>query len=147
MVKIYLDTCVWCRPFDKPTPRIIKEAEALHIILSLADEAKIEIVGSGIILFEASMIDAAEKRDAVFALIHKSVTIFAKTTEEVERLVAELMKCELDSMDAAHIATAIDNSADIFLTTDNEILRKRDCISKFGIIVKNPADYVKGESK
>jgi predicted nucleic acid-binding protein len=57
------------------------------------------------------------------------------------------MKCELDSMDAAHIATAIDNSADIFLTTDNEILRKRDCISKFGIIVKNPADYVKGESK
>lgn len=116
----------------------------MHRILSLADEAKIEIVGSDIVLFEASMIDDAEKRDAVFALIYKSVATFAETTEEVEKLAVELMnKCELDSMDAAHIATAIDNNADIFLTTDDEILRKRDCISKFEIIVKNPADYVK----
>lgn len=46
-------------------------------------------------------------------------------------------------MDAAHIATAIDSNTDIFLTTDDEILKKRDSISKFGIIVKNPADYVK----
>ncbi len=90
------------------------------------------------------MIDVAEKRDAVFALVHKSVTSFAETTEEVEKLAMELMnKCELDSMDAAHIATAIDNNTDIFLTTDDEILRKRNCISKFGIIVKNHVDYIK----
>ncbi len=144
MERVYLDTCVWCRPFDKPTPRITKEAEALHKILSLADEAKIEIVGSDIVLFEASMIDDAEKRDVVFSLIHKSVATFAETREEVERLAVELMnKCELDGMDAAHIATAIDSSADIFLTTNDEILKKRDRISKFEIIVKNPADYVK----
>lgn len=144
MERVYLDTCVWCRPFDKPTPRIIREAKALHRILSLADEAKIEIVSSSIVLFETSMIDATEKRDAVFSLINKSFTTFAETTEEVEKLAIELMnKCELDSMDAAHIATAVDSNANIFLTTDDEILKKRDCVSKLEIIVKNPADYIK----
>lgn len=54
------------------------------------------------------MIDVAEKRDAVFALINNSVALFAETTEEVGRLAAELIsKCELDDFDAAHIATAI----------------------------------------
>ena len=145
MERVYLDTCVWCRPFDKPTPRITTETDALHRILSMADETKIEIISSGIVLFEASMIDAAEKRDAVSALILKSADMFAEVTGEMERLAADLTsKCRLDSMDAAHIAAAVKGNADVFLTTDDEILDRRDCISKFRIVVKNPADYVKG---
>jgi predicted nucleic acid-binding protein len=140
--KVYLDTCVWCRPFDRPTPRIIRERRAVHKILSLADEGKIEIVSSGVALFETSMIDDSEKRSAVFDLIYKSTTIFAEITEKVKKLAVELAdRCDLGNMDAAHIATAIDSNAQIFLTTDDEILEKTECISKFGIIVKNPVLY------
>lgn len=117
----------------------------MHKILLLADEGKIEIVGSGIVLFEASMIDDADKRDAVFNLILKSATIFAEITGEVEKLAVKLAdRCGIGDMDAAHIAAAINNNADIFLTTDDEVLKKTRCISKFGIIVKNPVDYIEG---
>jgi len=142
--RVYIDTCAWCRPFDKPTPRTTKETDALHRILSLADEGKIEIIGSGVVLFEVSMIDVAEKRDAISALIRKSANMFAEVTEEAERLAVDLTnKCKLDSVDSAHIATAVRGNAGVFLTTDDEILDKKDCISKFGIVVKNPADYIK----
>ncbi len=145
MERLYLDTCVWCRPFDKPAPRIAIETDALHRILSMADETKIEIISSSIVLFEASMIDVVEKRDAVSALILKSADMFAEVAGEVERLAEDLVsKCKLDGMDAAHIAAAVKGDADVFLTTDDEILGKMDCISKFRIVVKNPAEYVRG---
>lgn len=113
-------------------------------ILSLADEARIEIIGSGIILFEASMIDPSEKRDAVLALVSKSLTRFVELSQGVEELSKELVEeCGLSSMDAAHIASAIKGDGDIFLTTDDEVLRKGKCISKFGISVDNPATCVK----
>jgi len=142
--RIYLDTCAWCRPFDKPTHRIRIEARAVRRILSLADEARIEIIGSGIIMFEASMIDPADKRNAVLALVSRSVTRFIELSEGAEKLSKELViKCGLGGMDAAHIASAIKGDADMFLTTDDEVLRKSKCISKFGISVNNPAIYVK----
>ncbi len=142
MERLYLDTCVWCRPFDEPTPRITKEAEALHRILSMVDEAEIEIVGSGIVLFEAYLVQDPGKRDAALDLIHKSITVFAEASDEIGGLAADLVgKCGLDAMDAAHIATAIDSGADVFVTTDDEILDKGDCVSEFGVIVKNPVDY------
>jgi predicted nucleic acid-binding protein len=110
--RIYLDTSVWCRPFDKPTPRIRREAKAVHRILSLGDEAKIEIIGSGINFFEASLIEVTDKRDAVLALVSRSVTRLVKMKEDMERLAAELIdKCGLSTMDAAHIASAIGGDA------------------------------------
>ncbi len=127
-----------------PAHRIRTEATALRRILSLADEARIEIIGSGIIMFEASMIDSGDKRDAVLALVSRSVTRFIELSEGVEKLSRELVdKCALGGMDAAHIASAVKGDADMFLTTDDEILRKSKCISRFGIRVDNPATYVK----
>jgi len=55
MVKLYLDTCVWCRPFDKPEKRILKESEALMEILKMADRKQIEITGSGILMAEVPL--------------------------------------------------------------------------------------------
>lgn len=33
MSRIYLDTCVWCRPFDDPSQRVREEVEAFFKIL------------------------------------------------------------------------------------------------------------------
>lgn len=141
-MRVYLDTCVWCRPFDRPAKRVTEEARALHRILSLADREEIEILSSSLVLFEASFIEPAEKRESVTALIRKSSLPFTKARDAIEELARKLIdECGLDSMDAAHVAAAVNGGADTFLTTDDGILNKSTCISKFGIIVKNPVDF------
>jgi len=40
MKRIYLDTCVWCRPFDEPSHRVTEEAEAFFKILQSVDEKR-----------------------------------------------------------------------------------------------------------
>ncbi len=41
MKRIYLDTCVWCRPFDEPSQRVTEEAEAFFRILRLVNDKDI----------------------------------------------------------------------------------------------------------
>ena len=65
------------------------------------------------------------------------------TNDNIEKLAAELMKtCAIDAMDALHIAVAIENEAELFITTDdiiiNNIINKTNCISTYKITVKNP---------
>jgi len=43
-------------------------------------------------------------------------------------------------MDALHLAIAIDNGAELFLTTDDKILKKACQISKYGMEIKNPRE-------
>ena len=62
-------------------------------------------------------------------------------TDKIKGLAIELMEeCAVDAMDALHIAVAIENKVELFLTTDDIILNKAKCISRYNIIVKNPCE-------
>ncbi len=140
---VYLDTCVWCRPFDVPSVRITKEADAMRKLLVLADLGEIEIISSSVCLFEASLIENVEKRVAVSNLIRKSASYFQDLDRKVEELAVRLMgECNLDDMDSVHIAISIMSSADTFLTTDDELISRNKCISELGVNVKNPLEFV-----
>lgn len=131
---------IWCRPFDEAEERILKESEALMEILRMADRKQVEILGSSALLAEVSFISSEEKREAVKALIRKSCTIL-KVEKDVAKFAEEIMKdCKIDAMDAVHIALASLN-ADIFITVDDELLKKAKCLEKY-IDVRNPVDIV-----
>ncbi|MFQ5815213.1 MAG: PIN domain-containing protein, partial [Candidatus Hydrothermarchaeaceae archaeon] len=73
MARIYLDTCVWCRPFDEPTQeRIVKEGEAFFKILRGVDEKRYEILGSVILEDEIEEIKETWKREEVTKLMTKA---------------------------------------------------------------------------
>ncbi len=61
MLKIYLDSNVWSRALDKPSQRIINEANAFYEILERSYEEKLWIVGSVVLDAEASRIEDPEK--------------------------------------------------------------------------------------
>ena len=62
-------------------------------------------------------------------------------TETTEGLAIELIQeCAIDAMDAVHIAVAIESKVELFLTTDDIILNKAECISRYNITVKNPCE-------
>ncbi|MCK4475664.1 MAG: hypothetical protein KAU16_02960 [Methanophagales archaeon] len=62
MKRIYLDTNVWCRPFDKPSKRISKEVEAFFEILEGASAKRYSLIGSVILDVEVGNIEKEEKK-------------------------------------------------------------------------------------
>ena len=50
-----------------------------------------------------------------------------------------MKECGIDAMDALHIAVAVENDVNIFITTDDDILKRRGCISKW-VEVENPKE-------
>ena len=139
---VYLDTCAWCRPFDAPShPRILQESDAIAEILKKVDAGEFEIIDSSALHAEISMITPKIKEETVLSLVKHVASRFAVVTDNIEKLAAELMKtCAIDAMDALHIAVAIENEAELFITTDDIIINKTNCISTYKITVKNPCE-------
>jgi len=65
MKRIYVDTSVWCRPFDEPSHRVTEEAEAFLRILRMVNEEEVVITSSVVLDDEIDMIRGDEKREAV----------------------------------------------------------------------------------
>jgi hypothetical protein len=69
MLKIYLDSNLWSRAFDKPSKRILRETNAFFNILEKSYEGKLGIVGSVILDVEVGGIENLEKRAATERLM------------------------------------------------------------------------------
>ncbi len=141
MKKIYLDTNIWCRPFDTPSERIEREARAFFEILEGAYyEKRFEIIGSLILDDEIEQIEELDKRDAVKALVERFISI--KITHFSKSLQDELKNLNLKDKDAFHLAFAIGN-AGYFISADDKILSKSKEIEKrYGIKVMNPIKFM-----
>ncbi|MBI5252899.1 MAG: hypothetical protein HY930_00655 [Euryarchaeota archaeon] len=104
-MKIYLDTCVWCRPFDKPTPRIESERRAYLKILRKVYEGKFSIVGSIFLDIEVERIEGGKKRESAKKSMDKAISEKIElVTQEILSRKREICKVGLKDMDAYHIA-------------------------------------------
>ncbi len=143
MERVYLDTCVWCRPFDELDRReIIEEFNSIVKIIQSAIEGKVEVISSSAVFVEVSLIEPM-RREKVEALISKIAAQELEPSGNTRRLAEKIARdCGLEDMDSLHIALAIENDIDVFLSTDKDLyLYKKNCISKYGIVVKNPVEY------
>ena len=61
--RIYLDTCVWCRPFDEPSQRVTEETGAFFRILRMVNEEEVVITSSVVLDDEIDRIRRDEKKD------------------------------------------------------------------------------------
>ena len=140
-MKIYLDVCCLNRPFDDQANDIIRiESEAVITILSRCLDEWI-LVGSEVIDYEISKIPDEERRKKVEILALSSKEKITVDDEIVERAI-EIENIKLNPIDALHIACA-EKSADVMLTTDNEIIKKvKKNKSRFKIEVENPVKWL-----
>ena len=142
-MKVYLDACCLNRPFDDQSqPRVRLETEAISLILEKLTQGEWEWVGSEILLHEVGQNPDLENRQRalLFASLAQQVI---EITEKVLRRAEELEEAGFDSYDAVHLASAETGKADVFLTTDDQILkvanRKK---SLFSLIVENPVKWL-----
>ncbi len=140
-VKVYLDVCCLCRPFDdQKMNRIHLEAEAIKEILARCTQDW-TLVDSDAVSFEISRIPdrtRMKKAEKLTNLAKEHVTI----TKTVSRRYHEFVEMGIDSADALHLACA-ESAGAVLLTTDDAIIK---VIKRHGneitIEVKNPVEWL-----
>ncbi|MFA6363028.1 hypothetical protein [Methanoregula sp.] len=140
-MKIYMDVCCLCRPFDDQlVPRIRYESEAIIAILNRC-ERDWDLVWSFAITYEIAKILDYQKKHYVTSFAAKT-KITVSVDENLKERAAFFMGWGIKALDALHVACAERAGATVLLTTDdtlkNIMSHHSDTIS---IRIVNPAQW------
>ena len=141
--KIYLDTCCLSRPFnDQTQDRIRRETEAIEKILKNFGKGDWHWTVSGALSFEVDNNRDVSQRIEMKSQMDKAY--INVPISEIERTRGrDLEKLGFKRSDALHLACAESGNADIFLTTDDRLLRRAKRLnSKLYVRVENPYEWL-----
>jgi len=144
MTKIYLDNCVLNRPFDDQSQeRVRLETEAIVLLLSRLERKEWMWLGSQALDIEIDKTPDAEQQSRlrrIAEFINSSVEIGEKELGRAN----ELQKLGFVGFDAVHLACAESGKVDVFLTTDDRLLKlAKRMTKKIRVKVMNPLDWMK----
>jgi len=123
-MRVYLDLCVYNRPFDdQHQPRIVIETIEFLFLLSKAIDKEITIFNSFVLEDENNKNPFIDRRDKICDLL-KVASEYVSYSEELENRAKEIEKFGIMAMDALHIACAEVAKADFFITCDDLLVRK-----------------------
>ena len=121
---IYLDNCVYNRPFDDQNdPRIFLEAMAFFGILRLIENGAVESINSDILEFENSRIADPERKLRISTFLSAASRFIKISSRIIERAEA-LENLGFSGMDSLHMASAESSRAVYFITCDDGIVKK-----------------------
>ena len=122
-LKIFLDACCVIRQFDDQSqPRIRYETEALASIISWVQNRELIWIGSDALRIELGQSKKSDSRETALFLIDTFCECRAIT--DMDRVKAnDLRKLGFKSLDALHLAAADNSKCDVFLTTDDRLMK------------------------
>lgn len=137
---IYLDNCCFNRPFD----------DQLQIKIRLETEAKLEIQGgiktgnyalawSYILDYENSENPFPERKETIQSW-REFASIDTNESQSVRELAEKLHRMGIKAKDALHVACAVMQKCDYFITTDRFLIKKLVKFEKIKVV--NPSDFV-----
>lgn len=122
-MKVYLDACCLNRPFDDQSqPRVRLEAEAVSLILEKFFQGEWGWIGSEVLNYEIERHPDPETRERILSFLSLSQRV-VEINEKLVKRAEELEETGFDSYDAIHLASAEVGKADVFLTTDDQMLK------------------------
>ena len=123
-MKLYLDLCIYNRPFDdQGQPRIVVETVEFMFLLEKAINKEMTIINSFVLEYENSKSPLIDRRDKIDDLL-KIASEYVRYSERLENRAEEIEKRGFMAMDALHIACAEAAKSDFFITCDDLLLRK-----------------------
>ena len=142
MLIVYLDNCCYNRPFDdRSNIRNYLEREAVLIIMQMAYEGNIKIVGSEVLQKEMSLISNNEKRRDVESIYNELTSAVIMLNGWIIRRAEEIMaQSSIKSFDSLHLASA-ETEADVLLTTDTTFMKAANRLNT-KIRVRNPINFL-----
>lgn len=140
--KIYLDVCCLNRPLDDALQeRIRLEAEAVLLIYRKCRIEEWQLISSEVITLEiAQTKDSTKLKQLQIAIAIAQTEVLLDAS--IKQRTTQLTQLGFKPFDAAHLASAEAGNVDVFLTTDDRLLRRANRYSnQLNIQVKNPANW------
>ena len=140
--RVYLDVCCLNRLYDDQTQlRIRLETEAISEIITNCQLGKWDLIISTVLESEINQTPSLLRKEQV----RESLSI-AKTkiilTQKILTRARELTYLGFKNYDALHLASA-EHNADVFLTTDDRLLRKSTTYqNQFNLVIANPLTWL-----
>ena len=132
-MKIYLDNCMFNRPFDEQSHiRIRIETEAKLAIQEEIRRGTYQLIWSYILDYENSKNPFRERQEQIIKWKKYAITDIEENTDIIKTALL-LNSKGLQKMDSLHIACAIFAKADYFLTTDDKVIKKANAITELEI--------------
>lgn len=141
--RIYMDVCCLNRPLDDLSQvRIRLEAEAVTEIIQNCENNIWTLVNSDIIEFEVERHSDSFKKELIYSILARA-QYFIQTTPSINERAKALMEISFKFHDALHLAFAEAVKVDVFLTTDDRLLRKAQRNQNLiNIAVENPTVWL-----
>ena len=141
---IYLDTCCLSRLFDNQTQkRIQQETQAIAAIIGFF-ATNWQWVISDFLLVEINKNPNSNQRNAAKDLLNYARQTIYVSEQEVLRAI-HLKSLGFKIEDALHFACAEQGNVDVFLTTDDKLIRKAKSIrvrAELFVQVENPYKWL-----
>ena len=140
-MRVYLDNCCFNRPFDdQRQTRVRLEAEAKLCIQEHIRSGTLELVWSYMVDFENAA-NPFEGRRTTISGWRQYATMDVEETAMILESANRLAKRGLKAKDALHIACAIAGECTYFVTTDDDILKRRQDVHDVTVI--DPTAFVR----
>ncbi|PSQ95867.1 MAG: nucleic acid-binding protein [Bacteroidetes bacterium SW_9_63_38] len=121
---IYLDTCSIQRPFDDQSQlRIAMESEAVLRAIQLVEQGDLDLLASETLRIETERNPHSRRRRFAFGVLAHAAR-FVETDSQIESRARQYENTGLRPFDALHLASAVEAEADMFCTTDDQLLRR-----------------------
>ena len=141
--RIYRDVCCLNRPFDdQRQERIRFEAEAVLLILGRCEAGAWQWLSSAVVEEEVNNTPSRERRSCVRNMLSGAHSTVALADVAIAR-AQELMVLGFRTYDALHLACAEQATVDVFLTTDDRVLRiATRHTAQLKVRVANPLEWL-----
>ena len=140
-MRIYMDVCCLNRPYDDLSQaRVYLEAEAVLLIISICEDREWTLLASTVIDYELSKHSDLERLGNVQAL-YAAANERVKLTDEIIQRAISFQSRGLKKLDSLHLASAEIYKADVFLTTDDRLLKNANKID-LKTTVANPVTWL-----
>lgn len=139
-LKLYLDVCTLCRPFDdQHRMRIRLETDSYFLIMQAIQDEVYELLYSKVHEKEIAAINEVVERTEIIETIHQNGKQCSGDFQVIRKRADKLVNAGLGVADAAHIAFAEVN-ADYFISCDDRLI-KRSKRENVDIRVMTPIEF------
>ena len=141
-MKVYLDNCCYNRVLDdRSYPVIYLERNSVMLILELAEDNRLDIIGSEMLKKEIDDTPILVKQERL-ALMYSLCSSEIKVTEEIIDRALEIRKLSnIRTKDSIHLACAEFANVDVLLTTDKKFMNNANRIPA-KVKVMNPTEWL-----
>jgi len=124
MKTLYLDMCCFNRPYDDQSQTRIRFETAAKLELQEHIKAgDCRLLWSAALDYECSRNPYPEHRLAIFKWRQLAYQVIA-VTPSIQQQAIQLASLGISSYDALHAASALEAHAELFVTTDDRLLKK-----------------------